>query len=218
MTTNILNGGQVIVDYLVREKVPYVFGLCGHGNIGLLDALYRARERHQDHLDASRDRRGLHGRRLLPRRRQAGRDLHLVRAGLGEPADRARQCVSRFGAVPRDHRQRADQPVQPRRVPGALSALSGRLSLDRARLLQERVPADARRHGAARGAAGLEDHGDRAAGAGGARRAVRHFQGGRRRGDAGPAGVERQHLLALRRRSGGRDARPSTCCSRPSGR
>jgi acetolactate synthase-1/2/3 large subunit len=39
-TTNILNGGQVIVDYLVREKVPYVFGLCGHGNIGLLDALF----------------------------------------------------------------------------------------------------------------------------------------------------------------------------------
>ena len=40
MTTNILNGGQIIVDYLVREKVPYVFGLCGHGNIGLLDALF----------------------------------------------------------------------------------------------------------------------------------------------------------------------------------
>src|ERR1700751_332644 len=40
MTNNFLNGGQVIVDYLVREKVPYVFGLCGHGNIGLLDALY----------------------------------------------------------------------------------------------------------------------------------------------------------------------------------
>jgi len=37
---NRLNGGQVIVDYLVREKVPYVFGLCGHGNIGLLDALF----------------------------------------------------------------------------------------------------------------------------------------------------------------------------------
>src|SRR5258706_6508841 len=40
MSKNILNGGQVIVDYLVREKVPYVFGLCGHGNIGLLDALH----------------------------------------------------------------------------------------------------------------------------------------------------------------------------------
>src|SRR3979411_500569 len=41
MTThNILNGGQVIVDYLVRERVPYVFGLCGHGNVGFIDALH----------------------------------------------------------------------------------------------------------------------------------------------------------------------------------
>ena len=37
---NTLNGGQVIVDYLVQEKVPYAFGLCGHGNIGFIDALY----------------------------------------------------------------------------------------------------------------------------------------------------------------------------------
>src|SRR5438477_10705884 len=39
-TRNLLNSGQVIVDYLVREGVPFVFGLCGHGNIGLLDALF----------------------------------------------------------------------------------------------------------------------------------------------------------------------------------
>jgi acetolactate synthase-1/2/3 large subunit len=32
-TTNKLNGAQVIVDYLIQEKVPQVFGLCGHGNI-----------------------------------------------------------------------------------------------------------------------------------------------------------------------------------------
>src|ERR1700752_1817112 len=37
---NVLNGGQIIVDYLIREKVPYAFGLCGHGNIGFIDALY----------------------------------------------------------------------------------------------------------------------------------------------------------------------------------
>ena len=43
MTTNSLNGGQVIVDYLVREKVPYAFGLCGHGNIGLHRRAVRAR-------------------------------------------------------------------------------------------------------------------------------------------------------------------------------
>jgi len=37
---NELNGAQVIVDYLIREKVPCAFGLCGHGNIQFIDALY----------------------------------------------------------------------------------------------------------------------------------------------------------------------------------
>jgi acetolactate synthase-1/2/3 large subunit len=40
MAQNMLDGGQVIVDYLIREKVPYVFGLCGHGNIQFIDALF----------------------------------------------------------------------------------------------------------------------------------------------------------------------------------
>ncbi len=39
-TKNMLDGGQVIVDYLIRERVPYAFGLCGHGNIQFIDALY----------------------------------------------------------------------------------------------------------------------------------------------------------------------------------
>jgi acetolactate synthase I/II/III large subunit len=40
MATNKLNGAQVIVDYLVQEKTPHVFGLCGHGNIQFIDALF----------------------------------------------------------------------------------------------------------------------------------------------------------------------------------
>src|ERR1700746_3327920 len=40
MSGNRLNGAQVIVDYLIQEKVPQVFGLCGHGNIQFIDALY----------------------------------------------------------------------------------------------------------------------------------------------------------------------------------
>jgi acetolactate synthase I/II/III large subunit len=36
-SNRMLNGGQVIVDYLIREKVPYAFGLCGHGNIGFIE-------------------------------------------------------------------------------------------------------------------------------------------------------------------------------------
>jgi len=40
-----MNGGQIIVDYLIQEKVPYLFGLCGHGNISFIDAFYeRAKE------------------------------------------------------------------------------------------------------------------------------------------------------------------------------
>jgi acetolactate synthase-1/2/3 large subunit len=35
-----MNGGQIIVDYLIQEKVPYLIGLCGHGNISLIDAFY----------------------------------------------------------------------------------------------------------------------------------------------------------------------------------
>lgn len=33
-------GAEMLVEYLVREDVKYAFGVCGHGNIGLLDALY----------------------------------------------------------------------------------------------------------------------------------------------------------------------------------
>src|SRR4249920_2155300 len=35
-----MNGGQIIVDYLVQENVAHAFGLCGHGNISFIDALY----------------------------------------------------------------------------------------------------------------------------------------------------------------------------------
>jgi len=38
--SNTLDGGQMIVDYLIRNDVPYAFGLCGHGNIGFIDALH----------------------------------------------------------------------------------------------------------------------------------------------------------------------------------
>src|SRR5713101_6985586 len=44
MDKNMLDGAQVIVDYLIREKVPYAFGLCGHGNIQFIDALYERAE------------------------------------------------------------------------------------------------------------------------------------------------------------------------------
>jgi acetolactate synthase-1/2/3 large subunit len=38
-----LNGADIITEYLVREQVPYAVGLCGHGDLGLLDALQARR-------------------------------------------------------------------------------------------------------------------------------------------------------------------------------
>lgn len=42
-----MKGGEMIAQYLVQEKVPYVFGICGHGNVGILDALYDVKDRLQ---------------------------------------------------------------------------------------------------------------------------------------------------------------------------
>ena len=37
--------GDLNAEYLVKQKVPYVFGICGHGNVGLLDPLYQVRDK-----------------------------------------------------------------------------------------------------------------------------------------------------------------------------
>ena len=39
-----MKGGELIAQFLVQEKIPYVFGICGHGNVGLLDELYQVRD------------------------------------------------------------------------------------------------------------------------------------------------------------------------------
>ena len=38
-------GAEIMVEYLIKEKVPYLFGVCGHGNIGFLDAECSAADR-----------------------------------------------------------------------------------------------------------------------------------------------------------------------------
>src|SRR5262249_43438569 len=40
-----MKGADIITEYLIESKIPYVFGLCGHGNVGILDSLYEARDR-----------------------------------------------------------------------------------------------------------------------------------------------------------------------------
>jgi acetolactate synthase-1/2/3 large subunit len=40
-----MKGATLISEFLVKEKIPYVFGICGHGNVGLLDGLYQVRDK-----------------------------------------------------------------------------------------------------------------------------------------------------------------------------
>jgi acetolactate synthase-1/2/3 large subunit len=40
-----MKGADLITEHLVRNRIPYVFGICGHGNVGLLDGLYQARDK-----------------------------------------------------------------------------------------------------------------------------------------------------------------------------
>jgi acetolactate synthase I/II/III large subunit len=40
-----LTGSEIITEMLVREGVPYVIGIPGHGNLALVDALRRYRDR-----------------------------------------------------------------------------------------------------------------------------------------------------------------------------
>ena len=40
-----MKGGDLIVEHLINNDIPYVFGICGHGNVGLLDSLHAARDK-----------------------------------------------------------------------------------------------------------------------------------------------------------------------------
>lgn len=42
-----MKGSEIIAKYLVQQNVPYVFGICGHGNVGMLDALHDVRDKVQ---------------------------------------------------------------------------------------------------------------------------------------------------------------------------
>ena len=42
---NELRGADIIAEYLIKEKVPYILGYAGHGAIGLLDGIFSRTDR-----------------------------------------------------------------------------------------------------------------------------------------------------------------------------
>ena len=125
---NVLNGAQVIVDYLIREKVPHVFGLCGHGNIQFIDALH---ERAGDIKTISVHHESVAGFMADVYYRVSGRPTATFTScgpGSANLPISLGNAFLELGAVHGGDRQRADQPVQPRRLPGIVPALPGRFS------------------------------------------------------------------------------------------
>lgn len=39
------NGADILIEYMIKEEVPYLFGVCGHGNVGLLEGAFKAADR-----------------------------------------------------------------------------------------------------------------------------------------------------------------------------
>jgi acetolactate synthase-1/2/3 large subunit len=44
-SANEIRGADIVAEYLVKEKVPYILGYAGHGAIGLLDGIYKQTDR-----------------------------------------------------------------------------------------------------------------------------------------------------------------------------
>jgi acetolactate synthase-1/2/3 large subunit len=41
----LLSGGEIIIDYLIKEGITHIFGVPGHGNLGLMDAIKHRKEK-----------------------------------------------------------------------------------------------------------------------------------------------------------------------------
>ena len=214
-----MKGAELITEYLIGNKIPYVFGICGHGNVGMLDPLYQARDRIK---------------LVSPRHEQVA--AHMADAYFRvrhEPVATLTSCgpgscnivmplqvalsdssalLAITANVPTQQFNRS--PFQEINQP-----LPGRLPQHHPPRRQAQLPADPRRHAAAGAAPGDDGHALGTAGPRERRRALQRLPGGgRRRGAAGRAPARRpaQRRLA---RAGHRRARhdprrPSgPCCS-----
>ena len=120
-----VKGAELIADYLIANEIPYVFGVCGHGNVGMLDVLHAACDRIT---------------LVSPRHEQVA--AHMADAYFRvkhKPVATLTSCgpgscniimplacaLADFLGRARDHRQRANLAVQPQPVSGNQQTLPG---------------------------------------------------------------------------------------------
>ncbi len=165
-------------------------------------------------VGAPRVGRGLHRRRLLPGPPRAARDVHLGRARLGEPPGRARVGSHGLLGLPGHHRQRADDPVQPRPVPGDRPALPGGHPGSAAALRQAQLPGGPCGAAAAHAPPGLRRHARRAARPRAPGRAAGRVRRDLRAARPRPRPVAARHLAPVGRGCGRRRRPPGPAAGR----
>ena len=212
-----LSGAAYIADFLIQQRVPYVFGLCGHGILGLLDGLY---DRRHEITTISVHHEAVAGFMADAYFRITQKPVATYTSCGPGSANLVVAVAAAFAdssAMLTITGQRAHRPVEPRPVPGDRTVLPGRFRQRAPALREAELPAHAGGHAPARDAPGLRAHDERPARASARRRAperVRGARGRRRRSRARPTG----------RRRGGRDRpairrpspRPRACWPRRS--
>ena len=93
--SNEMRGTDIIAEYLLKERVPYILGYAGHGAIGLLDGIVKIKDRIRHISPTGGASRRVHGRRLLSTDRRAARRLRVDWSRAHESDDRRRERLLR---------------------------------------------------------------------------------------------------------------------------
>ena len=126
-----IRGCDLVVEYLIKEKVPYLFGYAGHGAVGLLDGVYN----HQDEIKIIFPRIESAAGYMADAYFRASGQVIPVYTSTGPGPDAADgrdgERVLRLVRVHRDHGPGGDEPVRLGRAAGGVPPPPGRLPLDR---------------------------------------------------------------------------------------
>src|ERR1700722_804125 len=117
-TPNEIRGNDIIAEYLVKKKVPYILGYAGHGAIGLLDGIIKQTDRIRHIQPRIEQTAGFMADVYYRLHRRAARRLRFDRPRADEYDDSGRQRLLRRLRFFSPYRQRADDPGEHRRFAG----------------------------------------------------------------------------------------------------
>ena len=122
-----MRGSDLVVEYLIREQVPYLFGYAGHGAVGLLDGVHDR----QDEIKVVFPRIETGAGYMADAYYRASGQVIPVYTSTGPGPDAAHggdlERLLRLLGVHRDHRPGSDEPVRLGRAPGGVPPPPGRL-------------------------------------------------------------------------------------------